>query len=300
MSAPAALAVAVAAVSLAAVLIREARAPALAIAFWRTALGAVLFAPGLAHQRRRGSTTPRFPAWWVLASGTCLALHFALWIGSLGLTTVASSVTLVTMAPIFVGVLSSGFLGEKVSRYAWLGIGVTVLGAALIGFADGADPGSTSNALLGDGLALAGAAALAGYIVIGRAMRKGGMANSAFVVPTYAVAAVGLGVVSLVAGVELAGYSGRTWLLIGAIVLGPQMLGHGTMTWVLDRLSATTVSVATLAEPIGATFLAWIVLDELPSDLFWLGAPVVLGGLIIALRAEALSQKHAYVHRCAR
>jgi drug/metabolite transporter (DMT)-like permease len=52
-------------------------------------------------------------------------------------------------------------------------------------------------------------------------------------------------------------------------------------------VSATVVSVALLAEPVGATLLAVVFLDEVPGLQTVLGGLVVLGGVFLALRAES-------------
>src|SRR5262245_19552299 len=100
------LTVAVLAISWAAILVRAADAPPLAIAAWRLAFISVPF--GLravlwhAAELRRLSLTERAR---VGLAGVALALHFATWIISLKLTTIASSVALVTTTPIWVSVV---------------------------------------------------------------------------------------------------------------------------------------------------------------------------------------------------
>src|SRR5438445_12386705 len=102
-------------------------------------------------------------------SGLLLAAHFWTWIASLRFTTVASSVLLVNLRPVFVWAIAALWLGEHPGRRERWGIALAVLGATLIGLRDARlSPG----ALTGDALALAGAVAAAGYGVIGRRMRR--------------------------------------------------------------------------------------------------------------------------------
>lgn len=275
------LAVGVVAVSSAAVLIRIADAPPLAIAFWRCAGGAVALAPFALRARRGAPALDRVQRRQLTGAGVLLALHFALWIWSLELTTVASSVTLVTMSPIFVGLGAGLFLGEPPSRRTWLGMAATIVGAIVIGAGDWASVDLGPTALLGDVMAFGGALAVAGYLLAGRAARRR-LPVAVYAASVYGVAAVVLLVASLLTGSQLLGFDETTWLAIAALIVGPQLLGHTVFNALLSTVTATVVSIVVLAEPVGATLLAWFVLGELPSALYWIGAPIVLAGVAYA------------------
>ncbi|HEC11523.1 MAG TPA: DMT family transporter [Acidimicrobiales bacterium] len=281
------LTIAVGAISTAAILVRLADAPAMSVAFWRSAGGALLLAPSAWHHVRKGRGLDRRDARLVMISGLLLGLHFALWLGSLSFTTVASSVTLVTSAPVFVAIGAAVVLGERITRRAWLGILVTSIGAIVIGFGDAGGSAPASNALLGDAMALAGAAAVAGYLVIGRGMRRRSVPTAVYASGTYGVAALALLVSVAVVGRPLWGYELGTWAALGGLVLGPQMLGHTMLNEMLERVSATTIAAVVLFEPVGSTLLAWLILGELPVTVFWIGAPMVLTGLVVVGREEA-------------
>lgn len=282
------LAVGVTAVSFSAILVRVALGPepalamALAIAFWRTAGGALALGPFALRDRRRAagplSATRRRQ---LAASGTALAAHFALFLGSLALTTVASSVTLTTMSPIFVALGGWRFLGEATARRTWIGMGITTLGAVVIGVADASAIDLGATAVLGDVMAFGAAIAVTGYLLIGRVARRDVTATS-YSATVYAWAAAWLLAVCLAVDAPLWGYDPVVWLAIAGIVAGPQLLGHTVFNTLLSSVSATVVSIVILAEPVGSTVLAWLLLDELPAPLFWLGAPLVLVGVYTA------------------
>lgn len=289
------LVTAVSAVSAAAIMIRVAtgddaafataapgHASPIAVAFWRSLGGAVALAPFAWRQRRRGAPPlgPRMRRllFW---SGIALAAHFALWLWSLVLTTVASSVTLVTMSPLFVALGGWWFLGERTTRRTWIGLAATMVGAITIGLADAAEIDLGPTALAGDALAFGGALAVTGYLLIGRlARREVSAATYASVV--YGWAAAALLVVCLLSGADLWGYSTVTWLAIAGIIIGPQLLGHTIFNALLATVSATVVSIVVLAEPVGSTLLAWLLLEELPARLFWPGAALVMIGVFVA------------------
>jgi len=269
----------VAAVSSAAVLARIAVAPALALAWWRTAAGALALTP---MARRSGVVPDRRERLLLVASGALLAVHFWWWFLSLDHTTVAASAVLVSMSPVAVGAGAAWLLGEPPGRRTWAGMVLTVAGAVII-VADDLG-GATARALLGDGLAFAAALAMAGYLLLGRHARRT-LPVSVYATWTYGSAALALLVVAGVTGTPLGftePFDRATWLAIAALIVGPQLLGHTVFNLVLGRVSATVVAVVIIAEPVGATVLAAAILGEAPDGWFYLGAPLVLCGVLLA------------------
>lgn len=281
----------VAAVSTAAVLIRIADAPALAIAFWRCAGGAAALAP-FAVRARRGNVAPLDTGQRraLVAAGAFLALHFGLFVSSLSYTSVAASSVLVAMSPLFVGLGAALFLREPPSRLVWAGIGLAAVGAVVVALAGAGDPRAGGRTLLGNALAFGGAAAVAGYLLLGRVARQR-LPVVVYATVVYGVAAVLLLGACLVTGAPLGvvggGYSAGTWLAIAGLIVGPQLLGHTIFNTLLSTVTATTVAVVVLAEPVGATLLALLLLGELPAALFWAGAPLVLAGVFLAGRGRS-------------
>lgn len=269
------------AVSSAAILIRIADAHPLAIAFWRCFGGATALAPFALGTRRDAPPLDRTQRRQLLGAGAFLALHFALWIASLDFTTVASSVTLVAMSPIFVGLGARFFLGEPPSGRTWVGLALTVVGAVVIGSGDLFDEALGTGALLGDAMAVGGAVTVAGYFLAGRAARRR-LPTMVYATAVYGVAAVLLLPTCLLIGADLVGFDIVTWLAIAGLIVGPQLFGHTVFNALLGYVSATVVAIVVLAEPVGAAILAWIVLAELPPVLFWAGAPLILVGVFIA------------------
>jgi drug/metabolite transporter (DMT)-like permease len=276
------------AISFSPILVRVAHVPALALAFWRCLAGALLLAPFALRSRRRQARLSWREAGWLAISGSCLALHFALWNASLALTTVASSTVLVACSPLFVGLAAGPLLGEPPSRHGWAGIGLTIAGGALIALGDAGAVDLGPRALLGDAMAFAGAAAIGAYFLIGRSARRR-LAATTYAASVYAVAAAVLLPACLLGGARLSGYPGGSWLAVGGVVAGPQLLGHTVFNALLATLTADVVAVVTLTEPVGATVLAWLLFDELPTPWFWPGAALVLAGVWLVGRAAQLA-----------
>jgi drug/metabolite transporter (DMT)-like permease len=278
------LIIAVLATTYAGPVIRLASAPAIAIAFWRLTL-VLPVTGGLALREPRGAA--RASTALMILSGVMLAAHFWTWIASLRFTSVASSVVLVSLKPIFVWGIAAVWLGEHPGRRERWGIALAVLGAVAIGAGDAR---LSFGHLTGDLLALAGALTAAVYYTIGRRVRATvGVWTYATVV--YGVAAAALGVFAVLVGASLRGFAARDWLVIASLAAGPMLIGHTGMNYALKHFRATTVNVAALGEPVGATLIAWLVpaIGETPPATAIGGGIVVLLGIALAItdRREA-------------
>jgi drug/metabolite transporter (DMT)-like permease len=279
------IAVAVGAVSTSGPLIAATVVPALAIAFWRTALGAGAVLPfALARHRPELRRLSRRELKLIAAAGALLAAHFATWIPSLRYTSVASSTALVATQPVWAALLARSN-GAAIARSAWVGIGLAVLAAALL---TGIDVSVSARALTGDLLALVGGVLAAGYVTAGAAVRRT-VTTTTYTGLCYSTTAVLMLVVCLVGRQTLHGYSGADWLRIAAITGGAQLLGHSVFNRVLRTTSATIVSLSILFEVPGATIIAAIFLhqhvrlEQLPA------AALLLAGLALVIRSGARS-----------
>ncbi len=266
------------AVSAAAIFIRLADAPALAVAFWRNSLGVLVLLP-LALYRQE--MFPRGRVLWVgAASGVALGAHFGFWISSLDYTSVAASVVLVCTQPVFVAILAYLAFGERTSSLSFLGILVALAGTVVI-----ASDGSVGSAtFFGNTLAVIGAITVAVYVLIGRSLRTMGVGVLPYSIVVYASASATLAPAALYAGAPLWGYSGETWFWLFAVTLGPQILGHTVLNWALRYVETSIISGTILAEPVVSAVLAWLVLSEKPGLATIIGGTIVLTGLFLLLR----------------
>jgi drug/metabolite transporter (DMT)-like permease len=288
------------AVSTASIFIRKAQleAPSLVIAAYRMTVATLVIAP-YALLRKRGelSTLSRREFLLALLSGIFLAIHFAAWISSLEYTTVASSVVFVSTVPLWVALLAPITIKESVYKLTLVGLGLALIGGTIVGLSDtcivnpsGIDCPTFQDllrgqAFLGDILALIGAFAAAGYLIIGRNLRvKVSLTSYVFIV--YGIAGVILIGFMLAAGQSPFGYSPITYLWFILLGLIPQLIGHSSYNWALAFLSAAYVSIALLGEPIGSSILAFVFLQEVPSSLKILGAVFILFGIFLASRSE--------------
>ena len=278
------LALAVVAISSAAVLVRLApEAHPVAVGFWRTAMVAVLLAPGL---RRFSSREFLFTA----LAGLCLAAHFWAWFASLHQTTVLRSTVLVCLGPIWAGLFEWAVLSLRPSRRFWLGIALALVGVSGIVAPDSADSAQVS--LLGDGLALLGGVLAAIYLMLGRVVRAT-VPIAAYGSALSASAAVWLLIIASLLGVPLVGFAPSTWWVFVGLALGPHLCGHIGFNYALRYRPASVVGAVTLLEPVGAAALAAWLLQEVPGARDVFASGIVLVGVYLAMARSAATLKEA-------
>jgi drug/metabolite transporter (DMT)-like permease len=277
------LALGVCAVSTAAIFIREADAPSLVIAAYRLGLASLPLLAITAISRESVLPPTRSAQLLNVLAGVFLALHFAFWIASVKQTSIVTSVVLVTAQPLFVAIASGPLLGERPDRGAWIGIGLAALGAAVM---IGEDIDEGRETLTGDLFAILGAVFGSAYFLAGRGLRMGGQGWLPYVTLAYSTAAVVLIVMAVVAGEAFGGYSDRTYLFLVLLALVPQLVGHTALNRSLGYLPAVAVTIAVLGEPVGATILGALFLDEVPSAVEVAGGLLVLVGVYAGLRGS--------------
>ncbi|MDG4760235.1 DMT family transporter [Micromonospora sp. WMMD710] len=288
-----AVGLAVVAVSSSAPLIAYAAAPALAIAFWRNMLAVAVLSPfSLARRRaefrRLAVGAGRREGLFCVLSGVALAAHFATWVPSAQLTSVAAATALGATQPVWQGLIARG-QGRRLPPMVWIGIAVAVSGAVV---ATGADVGVSGKAVLGDLLAMTGGMFAAVYVAFGERARAS-ISTTTYTTICYGICALVLLLICLVGGVRLTGFDGRTWLAILALVAGAQLLGHSMFSYALQKIRATTVSVLILLEVPGAALLGWAWLGQLPRPYALLGMALLLVGVAVVVLGGARAGRRA-------
>jgi drug/metabolite transporter (DMT)-like permease len=293
-----ALITAILAVSTSSIFIRfaQAGAPSLVIAALRLSFAALLLAPiALTRHRAELQNLTRADVSLGLVSGLFLAVHFGTWISSLEFTTVASSVVFVSTGPLWVALLSPVLLNERLRRAAILGLVLAFIGGVIVGLSDACTWTNgwqcpdlarvmQGRAMWGNFLALVGAWAVSGYLIIGRKLRaKISLIPYIFIV--YGMAAIGLIAAMLMAGESPLGHPAQAYGWIFLLAAFPQLIGHSTYNWALRFIPAALVAITTLVEPIGSAILAYFILRETPSSGVLFGGALILSGIYLTSRS---------------
>ena len=278
------LATGVVGVSMSAPLIASAAAvPALAMALWRSAIAAAVLAPVAASRHRTElASLPRREVVRSIFAGVMLAAHFAFWIASLQQTSVASSTALVSLQAGWV-VVFTRLAGEPVPSRVWVGVAVAFGGVLVV---SGVDFSVSTDALVGDMLALLGGVFSAVYVIVGGRVREL-VSTTSYTLLCYASSAAVLLVAGVVGGVQLVGFSARDWGVILAVTLASQLLGHTVFNHLLATMSPTVVSMAILLEVPGAALLAAVFLGQAPPVAVYAGLALILGGLVVVVGSRS-------------
>lgn len=283
------------AASTASIFIRYAQfeVPSLAIAAYRMVFSGLILAPlALPTLRTEMRKLSRRELGFALLSGLFLALHFATWITSLEFTSVASSVVLVTTAPLWLAILAHLLLGERITRATSFGLIVAFIGGIIVGISDSCVQAASGlqcpplsefvsgERFLGNVLALIGAWTGAGYFLIGRRLRPK-LSLMSYVFLVYGVAGLVLAAMVWVSATPAFGYSGQSYLWLLLLAIFPQILGHSSFNWALGHLPAAYISIPLLGEPLISTILALLLLDEIPSPIKIFGGLLILAGIVL-------------------
>lgn len=235
----------------------------------------------------------------LILSGVCLGLHFTAWVVSLQETSLTHSLLWVSMGPIllnatawFLFIIGSSSLQPSPLETAGAVLGVfgSLVMLRDVGDSRGdVDANAIEPSWQGDMMALAGAAAVSLYLVIGRHLREW--------MPTWIYSFVVVGAAYLTtlilavcqdpkfAGSWVLGFlhTPYVWYAI-YLGLGPGLGGHTLVNGLLKYISPLLVSTAMLSEPILGSLLGYFLgFQETPGLWTWLGGALLMVGLVLVV-----------------
>ena len=262
------------AISFAAIFVKWSEAPATVLSMYRMWLACLLLLP-IAFLRRSEFGKISGKDWaFLLFSGLFLALHFALWFGSLKFTTVASSTIILALQPIVSLVGGYFVFRERTKPAALVTMGIAVIGAVMVGWGDF---GLSRDAIFGDVLSFLSVIAVVGYLLIGQNTVKK-VSHWIYSFSVFLFAAIFLTFYNLIMGVQISGYGQREWGIFILLAIVPTV-SHVINNWLMNYVNATTISMSILGEPVGATALAVLLLGEKISGWQMAGGLIVLAGV---------------------
>lgn len=280
-------------VSLSALLARWSTAPSIVIVVYRMAFASLFLLPwtGIFHHQELKKLSRRQGVLCVV-SGIFLGLHFFAYFASLQYTSIASSVVLVNTEVFWVAALMLLLTGERLGKWGLFGVAMAFCGSVVVVFADRA-----GGSLWGDIVALAGAAFMAGYTVIGRLLRRE-LSTTVYTTLVYGagcLTAVGL---ALLSGISLTGWGEENlWTAFGMAIFCT-LLGHSVFSWGLKYEKAAFVSTVKFFEPVFASLWGVLFLNEIPGLSTVLGGAVILVGVALCAWDGGKEQGSSGTDRC--
>ena len=215
---------------------------------------------------------------WPLLGSLTYAVNIALWCTALNFTT-ASAVTLLdTTAPVWVGLFAWLFMGKKNGPWYWVGLAVTLAGAALtVGFNS---LGVGSAQFKGNMIALASGFSYAAYIIFTQRARRS-MSSLSYSWLVAVVGAVTLFVVCMFSGLLGKPLPMSSYILIALMAFTSQVVAWLLVNHALGILPPVAGSVALVGQPIVTTLLGALLINETISWLQALGGAICLAGILL-------------------
>lgn len=247
----------------------------LAIGFYRMAF-ALPFVAWLAWGTGRPATGKA--RLWALLAGLCFVLDLWMWHTALHHTSAANATLLVTLAPIWVAVVSVLWLGARLRRRFWLGVLLSLAGALVLGLAKGARWGTGLGELLG---ALASLAYGAFTLALGRARRELSAPEALFWVVLCCT--VLFGALGWMQGETFTGYPPRAWWALLTLGLGIQVLAWWLITWGLGHVPTNLGAMGLMIQPVATVILGWLLLAETVRPVQGVGTMLVLAGIALCV-----------------
>lgn len=205
-------------------------------------------------------------------------------------TSIALATLIPAVQPALLLLVAFRLFGERPS-HRQVTLAVTAL-AGVFGVVLAA--GNTSGtAMRGNVLAVVNLLLWTVYFVQVKRIRSGGVHSWSFLASVFIVASSIAVPWGLIVSNDIHAVGGLDWLLLGLMVFGPGLVGHGLMTWAQRHLDITVASALTLASPVISAAGAWIIYNEgLRSTQMLFSAVVLcaLAGIVVNVRTSAAAQ----------
>lgn len=284
-SIPLLLAIAIIFISFAAVFVKWSDAPATVISMYRMYLSSLFLLP-FVYVYRKDLAKISIKKWILLIiAGMFLALHFALWFESLKLTSVANSTIILTLQPIVALIGGYFIFKERTNRTTLLTLAIAIIGIVMVSWDD--FDLQQPSALLGNFLSFLSVLAVVGYLFIGQSNVRG-ISHWVYSFIVFFVAGVTLHVYNIIIDTPIIGYEGKEWGIFLLLAIFPTV-AHVIFNYLLNFVNSSTISMSILGEPVGATFLAFFILNETITLLQLIGGLIVLFGVFLFLMQQRKS-----------
>lgn len=256
----------------------------LELGFWRAVIGGLLFALHAGARGRLRVARRDLPA----VGGFALlgvAIFYWSYFRAVELGGAALAAILLYTAPAWVALAAALWLGERLTVRKAVAVALTLGGISLVALGSGAGGAGDANLAAARGPAIAwglvAGLAYAAYYLFGKRY------FTRYEAPTLFAYALPIGAALLLPAVTFAPKSAASWLVLlylGAVPTYGAYLLYGLG---LARVEATRAATVATIEPVAAAALAYLAWGEALRGPGYLGAALVLAGVVLVATARA-------------
>lgn len=201
--------------------------------------------------------------------------HVALNFGEQSVSSAAAAL-IISASPVFTALLSTRFLGERLSWLGWLGIAISFAGVAVISFGEAGGLSLNVNALL----ILASALATSAYMIVSKRPLK---IYSGLEFTSYAIWSGTIPMLFFAPGLVHQITVAPVSATIAGVYLGvfPGAIAYVLWSVALSKMPASSLAPFLNAQPVNAAIIAWLWLGEVPSLVTIAGGVVAVAGVAL-------------------
>lgn len=243
-----------------------------------------------AKQQQAGSLDPITTLQWALLAlaGVASATTLGLWAISLAHTTVAKSMVLNSLTPVFACAGSWLFLGKRFDNRFLVGLAIAITGAILLGLED--LKGGATDSISGDAYALLSAVFLGSYFLLVEQLRNRFDAVTILLSRCVIGSALLIPWVWLTEG-QLFPATGVSLLAVLALGIISEGIGQNLLADGMAKFSSSFITLFLLLEPIFSSILGWLFFAETITLTTGLGFGVILSGVYLAKSSDTAVQR---------
>ncbi|URJ60880.3 DMT family transporter [Paenibacillus polymyxa] len=271
-------------VSISSIMIKSSDTPTSVAGMYRLYMSVLIMLPFVPWKMFRSLAMNKKDWSTVFIAGLFLGLHFLFWMESLVYTSVASSMVILSLQPLFVMMGSYFMFRERANILTLLCLIAALVGSIIIAWGD---IGISREALIGDGLSLVGTILVSAYMLAGQKVSHKINANLYSVIVFFIGGSVML-VYNLLNHYALIEYDSSDWMYFLLLAVIPTIFGQYIFNLLLKSMGATTVSVGIIGEPVLAIILAYLFLGEIISAFQFIGGIMTLFGMGMYFWAKSL------------
>src|ERR1700680_2572968 len=200
---------------------------------------------------------------------------------------------LIATEPMFILVLAWSMGQQKISRLSALGLGLGVLGVAVLTGVELTVKGSSLAALLA---VLVGSFAWSAGVVISPKVKLPSDALGRTALPTICGAAMLLAAAALTGefhATHWANISSKSILGLAYLIVFGSVIAFTAYTWLLQRCPPALVATHTYANPVVAVFLGWLLASEPLTMRVVLASVAILGAIVLIRKGERTTAQAA-------